>query len=198
MKMIESFKTIELWNQDDLLKIPEHLNMGINEIVTEYCNDKFGTTEIKRGSEASKLYINLINSFRNHTKDPKAKRYIKFNMDFTELFMYIYQKKNKIPFKGRITVMHPDSVSEERKKRDIISRDFQIEYPEYKLADVMNIFQGKSKARLDFLIDFTNYVQGIERDLLDLPPSKGVRWDFEEWIRTSNIPVKHSWEQEYD
>jgi len=196
--MIESYDFIEIYNADKLSKIPKHLNMGINEIVTEYCNDKFGTGEIKRGSEASKLYINLINSWRNHTKDPKAKRYIKFNMDFTELFMYIYQKKNKIPFKGRITVMHPESVSEERKKRDIISRDFQIEYPEYKIADVMNIFQGKAKARLNFLIDFTNYVQGIERDLLDLPPSKGVRWDFEEWIRTSNIPVKHSWEQEYD
>lgn len=198
MKMIESFRTIELWKQDDILIIPEHLNMGINEIVYEYCQDNFGKKATTRGNDGNKEYVNYMNAFRNHRREPNGKRYIKFNMDFTELFMYTYQKKNKLPLKGRVTVMHPDAVPEEREKRDIISRDFQIEYPEYKIADVMNIFQGKAKARLDFLIDFTDYVQGIERDLLDLPPSKGVRWDFDEWVRTTDIPVKHSWEQEYD
>jgi len=195
--MIESFDTIEVWDKKTLIDIPRDLGKSVNEIVTTDLTERKIDYK-KKGTDGNKEYIGLQTAFRQHQKYPKRNCFIKFNIEFTDLFVREYQRQNRKIRAGRKSVINPEVIESERKKRDIIAKDFQLEYPEYKITDVMNYFLGKSKPRLNFLIDLTEYIQNIEKDILELPPSKGVRWDLDEWIRTANIPVKHSWEQEYD
>ena len=189
--MIETFKTIRVWEKEDLLKIPKSLNKSIAEIMNEFKDEK--------EEEDFKLYYSrLVVGFRTHSKIPERKCFIQFNIDFTDLFIKYYNKHDLRPAPNRITVISPDVIVQERERREIISKDFQIEYPQYKIADVMNYLQGKSKPRLDFLKDLTDYIQIEDRDVLNLPPNKGIRWDLDKWINTSKIPKKQSWEQQYD
>jgi len=190
--MIESFDTIEVWNKKDILEIPNDLNSSINDLVTEYLKD------VGEDKSTGLVYSAMVTTFRQHKSRKDANCFIKFNIEMSKMFVHIYLKRNIRPYPRRITICNPEIIKQEVKKRGIISRDFQIEYPEYKIADIMNYFQGKAKPKLDFMIDFTAYLQGVERDLLDLPPSKGKRWDLDEWRRTANIPIKNSWEEKYD
>lgn len=189
--MIETFKTIRVWEKEDILKIPKTLNMSIKELLYAY-QDNFTEEEFKP------YYSTIMVGYRNHTNRPDGNCFIKFNIEFTELFMNWYRKNDLRPYPKRVTVISPDVIAEEKKKREIISKDFQIEYPQYKIADVMNYLQGKTKPRLDFLKDLTEYIQIEDRDVLNLPPAKGKRWDIDEWINTSNIPKKQSWEENHD
>lgn len=195
--MIESFDTIEVWDKKTLIDIPRDLSRSVTEIVTTDLNERKIDYKTKK-TDGYREYIGLLTAFRQHAKYPKRDCFIKFNIEFTNLFVKEYQRQNKHIRAGRKTVINPEVIESERKKRDIIAKDFQLEYSEYKITDVMNYFLGKSRPRLNFLIDLTEYIQNIEKDILELPPSKGVRWDLDEWIRTSNIPIKHSWEQEND
>ena len=62
----------------------------------------------------------------------------------------------------------------------------------------MYISFGGLQPKLDLMLDLTEFIQKCDRELLDLPKDKGKRWDLDEWIRTSSIKKKQSWEQEYD
>jgi len=189
--VIETFKTIRVWEKEDLLKIPKSLNKSIGEIVNDF-KDEMEEEDFRLH------YSRLVVGYRSHTKTPDRMCFIRFNTDFTDLFMKYYNKYNLRPHPNRVTVISPDVIVKERERREIISKDFQIEYPQYKIADVMNYLQGKSNPRLNFLKDLTEYIQIEDRDVLNLPPNKGVRWDLNEWINTSKIPKKQSWEQQYD
>jgi len=189
--VIETFKTIRVWEKEDLLKIPKSLNKSIGEIVNDF-KDEMEEEDFRLH------YSRLVVGYRSHTKTPDRMCFIRFNTDFTDLFMKYYNKYNLRPHPNRVTVISPDVIVKERERREIISKDFQIEYPQYKIADVMNYLQGKSNPRLNFLKDLTEYIQIEDRDVLNLPPNKGVRWDLNKWINTSKIPKKQSWEQQYD
>jgi len=186
--MIETFDCIEVWDIDKLPKIPKHLNIGIKTIIGEHHKD----------NNVKVSPYNLETSWRNISKGKVNKPAFKTIQDLTDVFVYTYIKHNIQPLKGRIRVVNPNSMLKELKSRDIIAKDFQSEYTHHPLHTCITVFVGEIQPKLDLLIDLTDFIQKVDREILDLPKDKGKRWDLDEWIRTSNIKKKQSWEQQYD
>lgn len=186
--MILNYDYIEIWDVDKLSKIPKHLNMGIAQIIGEHHEDK----KIKENP------YNLETSWRNITKGKVKTPAIKTIYRLTDVFVYIYGKYDKRPLKGRIKIVNPKSYLEEIKSRDIIAKEFQAEYSHHPMHTCISVFTGGLQPKLDLLIDLTEFLEKHELEILDLPKDKGKRWDLDEWIRTSNIKKKQSWEQQYD
>ena len=78
--MIETFKTIRVWEKEDLLKIPKSLNKSIGEIVNDF-KDEMEEEDFRLH------YSRLVVGYRSHTKTPDRMCFIRFNTDFTDLFM---------------------------------------------------------------------------------------------------------------
>ena len=186
--MIETFDYIEIWNIDKLSKIPKHMNIGIGKIIEEHHTDK----KIKENP------YNLETSWRNIYKGKVKTPALKTITRLTDVFSYTYSKHNIRPLKGRTRIVNPASLIEEVKSRDIIAKDFQNEYPHHPMHTCISVFVGDLQPKLDLIMDLTDFIQKCDREILDLPKDKGKRWDLDEWIRTSNIKKKQSWEQEYD
>lgn len=186
--MIETFDYIEIYDKDKLPKVPKHLNMSISKIMQEHHLDN---------NVKEKAY-NLETSWRNISKGKVTNPALKTLQRLTDVFIYIYQKYNKQPMKGRIKIVNPTSFLSELKSRDIIAKEFQLEYPHHSMTQCISVFVGKSQPKMDFLIDITEFIKKCDLEILDLPKDKGKRWDLDEWINTSNIKKKQSWEQQYD
>jgi len=186
--MIESYDFIEIYNADKLSKIPKHLNTSLNVIIEEHHKEN----KIKENP------YNLMVSWRNITKGKVKSPTVQTIKKLTDIFIYTYIKHDKQPLKGRIRILNPDNFLEQAKERFIIAKDFHDEYPHHPMHNCLNVFTGKLQPKLDFLVDLTDYVKKCDRELLNLPKNKGVRWDLEEWRRTANIPIKNSWEEQYD
>ena len=186
--MIETFDYIEIWDIDKLKKIPKHINMGIGKIIEQHHTDK----NIKENP------YNLETSWRNIYKGKVKTPALKTITRLTDVFSYTYSKHNIRPLKGRTRIVNPASLINEVKSRDIIAKEFQNEYSHHPMHTCISVFVGDLQPKLDLILDLTEFIQKCDRELLDLPKDKGKRWDLDEWIRTSNIKKKQSWEQEYD
>ena len=103
--MIETFDYIEIYDKDKISKVPKHLNMGISKIIQEHHLDN----KIKE-----KAY-NLETSWRNISKGKVTKPALKTLQRLTDVFIYIYQKYDKQPMKGRIKIINPTSFLSELK-----------------------------------------------------------------------------------
>tara|TARA_B100000900_G_scaffold413482_1_gene437592 strand:- start:821 stop:1381 length:561 start_codon:yes stop_codon:yes gene_type:complete len=186
--MILNYDYIEIWNIDKLSKIPKHLNMGIGKIIEEHHKDN----KVKENP------YNLEVSWRNITNGRVLTPAIKTIYRLTDIFAYTYGKHNIRPLKGRIKIVNPNTYINEIKSRSIIAKEFQADYPHHPMHTCISVFTGSLQPKLDLLIDLTEFLEKHELEILDLPKDKGKRWDIDEWIRTSNIKRKQSWEQQYD
>ena len=171
--MIETFNYIEIWDSDKLPKIPNHLNMGIKQIIREHHED----------NKVSESPYNLETSWRNISKGKIKKPAINTLQRLTNVFSYTYIKYDKRPLKGRIKIVNPASFLQELKSRDIIAKDFNIEYPHHPIHTCIPVFVGQIQPKLDILIDITDFIKKCDREILDLPKDKGKRWDLDEWIK---------------
>ena len=182
--MILNYDYIEIWEKEKLIKVPNHLNTSIRLIIEAHHEDK----DIKENP------YNLIMSFRNITKGHVQNPAIKTIQRLTDIFMYTYQQKQTRPMPGRIKVVSPNVFLSELKNREIIAKEFNEEYTEHNIS----VFTGDTQPKLDMLINMTNFIEKHDLQLLQLPKNKGIRWNLDEWIETSDIERKQSWEQQYD
>ena len=186
--MIETFKYIEVWETEQLAQIPSHLNLPMIDIVRWY-NDKH------------KIKSNVQNdcaNMRSIQNKPNSKPRIETIIKLTQMFEDYYISNNLTPLDGRIRVIDPTICVKELKDRDIIAKEFQNEYPQYKISLAIQIWTGKTYPKLDMLKDITEYIIKCDEEALDLPKAVGRKWDLDNWIKTSKIKRKQSWEQQYD
>lgn len=186
--MIETFEFIEIWEQEKLAKIPNDIGLPMIEIVRWY-NKKH---KIKRNVQ------NECATMRNIQNRPDTRVRIKSLIGLTKIFEDWYASHDKRTYMGRIKVVNPDVLLKELKSREIIAKDFHTEYPHHKISLCLQVWVGKTLPKLDMLKDITEFLIACDREVLNLPKNKGKRWDLDEWIRTSNIKKKNSWEQQYD
>lgn len=187
--MIETFEYIEVWEQEDLGKIPNHLNKPMIDIVRWY-NEKH---KLKRNVQND---CATMRNIQNNTTDMKVR--LESIIRLTKIFEDYYISHNITPLKGRIKVINPDIMIKELRQRDIIAKEFQAEYPQYLISLCIQIWTGKGYPKLDMIKDITKFIIACDEEALNLPKNIGKRWDLDEWIRTSKIKKKNSWEQKYD
>ena len=103
-----------------------------------------------------------------------------------------------------LKLLNPDHVKDELVRRNLHWRDVYEEEKEHlyswSASSIRNIYNApkKTKPSWDLITYLTKFLIEFDNNILDLPKNPGVRWDIEEWRRTSNIPIKNSWEEAKD
>lgn len=189
--MIEDFETVEVWRPRHLAQIPKRFNRSYTDLCHLY-------HEVYNDQRKLFKLINIQANWRNIIKNPNKSYQFRTTVTLSEVSLKLFQHFNMKPYPQRERVIIPNKIKQTLKERDLTHIDLIYDMNQYSSSNITSWVMGKSMPSLDFLVDLTKLLSDEDISLLDLPPNQGVRWNMDEWIRTSSIPVKQSWEEARD
>jgi len=132
------------------------------------------------------------------------KQHVEGVISLTELLIWEQNNQGIQANNKRIKVIKPEHIREELVRRNLEWFDvYEAETRDnfsFNDKTIRAIFTNhkKQKPSYELICFLTKYIIEFDNKLLELPKDKGVRWDIDEWRRTSSIKVKQSWEEERD
>lgn len=187
--MIKDYRYVEIYPEETMRKIINRVNHSIKPLGYEWMTTNNETMSIQS------LY-NLWNDIKSK-KDVNS-RQLRSIITFSRFLVWV-QKRVGLKVDNNFELLcHPKDLVNELEIRGIIPKDFIEEYPELVTKSIDQIYKGGSMPSWKQLRAFTTLIDESDDLTLDLPPAVGKRWDLDEWIRTSDIYKKESWEQKYD
>ena len=195
--MILDYPYIEVYMPNDIKYITDnYINRNRREIIKEYQEEY---------PESEAHLVTIMNVWDNALKGKDfGKQHIRGIKSLTQILFW-EQKNLDVDVHNKILkVLNPKYIKEELVRRNLHWRDVYEEDKEHLYtfsgSSIRNLFNDNKKAKpsWDIVTYLTKYLIEFDNNLLDLPKDKGVRWDIDEWRRTSKIKVKQSWEEEKD
>ena len=195
--MILDYPYIEVYMPNDIKYITDnYINRNRREIIKEYQEEY---------PESEAHLVTIMNVLDNALKGKDfGKQHIRGIKSLTQILFW-EQKNLDVDVHNKILkILNPKYIKEELVRRNLHWRDVYEEDKEHLYSfsgsSIRNLFNDNKKAKpsWDIVTYLTKYLIEFDNNLLDLPKDKGVRWDIDEWRRTSKIKVKQSWEEEKD
>lgn len=195
--MIMDYPYIEVYMPDDIKHITDnYVKRNRREVVIEYKEEY---------PESEAHAVTVINVWNNAINGQGfGKQHVKGIKTLTDVLFWEQRKLGVDIHNKMVRILNPNSVREEFVRRNLHWRDVYEEDKKhiysFSGSSIRNLFSDnqKSKPSWDIITYLTKYIIEFDNNLLELPKNKGVRWDMDEWRRTSNIKVKQSWEEEKD
>lgn len=187
--MIKDYKYIEIYPEETMRKIIRRVNYAVKPLIAKWIEED--NVEVS------------IPSIQNLWTDCKEKKNIQTRQlttlyKFSQFLEWVQEELNLKKDSNLEILCDTEVLFKELELRGIIHQDFEEEYPELMNKSIEQIFKGVTNPNWKQLRALTKMIEDSDDLTLDLPPAIGKRWDMDEWIRTSNIKKKESWEQQYD
>jgi ribosomal protein S17E len=194
--MILDYPWVEVYLPSTIKEITENcIKRSRREIIKEY-EAKFG----ELNTHTATLF-----SLWNTAMEGKEfqKQHIQGVITLTDILIWEQNNLGLDANTKRIKAIQPEHITQELVRRNLEWFDVYEIHERDKYAfnetTIKQFFTGtKKRPSFEVTTYITKFIIEFDNKLLDLPKSKGKRWDIDEWRRTATIKVKQSWEEERD